>query len=95
MFLVSQLYCLCRLLVASTSNAMISRFKFANHWLTEHVVVYEDMMNYAVNIHQGGNLLEIVTNAGKPEQSNRTWTMYVDINTHSHSNRSLIFKILP
>jgi len=27
--------------------------------------VCEDMMNYAVNIHQNGNLLEIVTNAGK------------------------------
>jgi len=26
----------------------------------------EDMMNYAVNIHQDGNLLEIVTNAGEP-----------------------------
>ena len=39
-----------------------------------------DMMNYAVNIHQDGNLLEIVTNAGKPTlYSNYTvWLCYYD-----------------
>jgi len=41
--------------------------------------VCEDMMNYAVNIHQDGNLLEIVTNAGK----NRTWWIYQDVNSGS------------
>jgi len=35
-----------------------------------HVFVCEDMMNYAVDIHQDGNLLEIVTNAGKLRQLN-------------------------
>lgn len=35
----------------------------------------EDMMNYAVNIQQDGNLLEIVTNAGK----NRTRWIYQDV----------------
>jgi len=44
------------------------------------VVMCEDMMNFAVNIHQDGNLLEIVTNAGKLTQSNRTWLMYANRN---------------
>jgi len=32
------------------------------------------MMNYAVNIHQDGNLLEIVTNAGMLEWSTELGT---------------------